>query len=220
MERGVWRCLGVAEVLSVWVRGGWKTGEVKEEGVKSGYKTNSQVGSLCRDLGNLVKRNENSLCDHVTTKPAWVLWCPAGNFPSNHTRAARQMNQARNRQRVKHCSCALLPIYIKHRHVLRALSYFEWFSVTVSAIYCLNPKLSYVLCKIGYFCTLMKTRTATYSWFDLINLLFFVFPSDIWCKINKLLKYYEYQLTKRCLEGRPPITCDRTLMKQSLTLTT
>ena len=29
-----------------------------------------------------------------------------------------------------------------------------------------------------------------------------VFPSDIWCKINKLLKYYEYQLTKRCLEVR------------------
>ena len=25
----------------------------------------------------------------------------------------------------------------------------------------------------------------------------------MWCKINKLLKYYEYQLTKRCLEGRP-----------------
>ena len=48
----------------------------------------------------------------------------------------------------------------------------------------------------------MKTRTAAHSWFDLINSLFFVFPSNIWCKINKLLKYYEYQLTKRCLEGR------------------
>ena len=77
------------------------------------------------------------------------------------------------------------------------------------------------------------------------------------CKINKLLKYYEYQLTKRCLEGilegfkvsswflkimklvknriakifiifvdgciitiHEVITCDSTLMKQSLTLTT
>ena len=30
-----------------------------------------------------------------------------------------------------------------------------------------------------------------------------VFPSDIWCKINKLLKYYEYQLTNVALiEGK------------------
>ena len=49
----------------------------------------------------------------------------------------------------------------------------------------------------------MKTRTAAHSRFDLINSLFFVFPSDIWCKIEKkILKYYEYTLTKRCLEGR------------------
>ena len=39
----------------------------------------------------------------------------------------------------------------------------------------------------------MKTKTDS---------LFFVLPSDIWCKINKLLKYYEYQLTKCCLERR------------------
>ena len=113
------------------------------------------------------------------------------------------------------------------------------------------------MCEIGYCCTLMKTTTAAHSLFDLINSLFFVFPSDIWCKINKLLKYHEYQLTKRCLEGRlegfkvsswflkimkvveyriakifiivvdgciiiihEVITCDSTLMKQSLTLTT
>ena len=58
------------------------------------------------------------------------------------------------------------------------------------------------MCKIGYCCTLIKTRTAAHSWFDLINSLFFVFPSEVWCKINKLLKYYEYQLTKSCLNGR------------------
>ena len=84
------------------------------------------------------------------------------------------------------------------------MSYFECSSVTVSAIYCLNPKLR--LCFVRNWvlvCTLMKMRTAAHSWFDLTNSLFFVFPSDIWCKINnKLLKYYEYQLTKRCLERR------------------
>ena len=35
-----------------------------------------------------------------------------------------------------------------------------------------------------------------------IVFLWFVFPWDIWSKINKLLKYCEYELTKRCLEGR------------------
>ena len=64
-----------------------------------------------------------------------------------------------------------------------------------TSIYCLNG-----LCENGYCCTLMKTRTAahncsSYYWFTLL-----IFPWDIWCKINKLLKYYEYQLTKRCLE--------------------
>ena len=85
------------------------------------------------------------------------------------------------------------------------MSYFECFSVTVSTIYCLNPKLR--LCfegGIGYCCTLMKMWTAAPCWFDphTIDSLFFVFPSRMWCKINKLLKYYEYQLTKSCLGGR------------------
>ena len=95
---------------------------------------------------------------------------------------------------------------------------------------------------------IIETRTAAHGRFDLMNSLFFVFPSDIWCKINKLLKKYEYQHTKCCLEGRlegfkvspwflkimkvveyliakifiiihEVITCDSTLMKQSLTLT-
>ena len=137
------------------------------------------------------------------------------------------------------------------------MSYFECFGVTVWASYCLNPKLRLCFVRNWVFCTLMKTRTEADNCFDLINSLFFVFPSDIWCKINKLLKYYEYQLTKRCLEGRlegfkvsswflkimkvveyriakifiivvdgciitihEVITCDSTLMKQSLTLTT
>ena len=48
------------------------------------------------------------------------------------------------------------------------------------------------------------TRTAVHSWADphTIDSLFFVFPSNICCKINKLCKYYEYQLTKCCLVGR------------------
>ena len=64
--------------------------------------------------------------------------------------------------------------------------------------------LIYVLREIGYCCTSMKTRTAAHSWFvpHTTDSLFVVFPSDIWCKINKLLKYYKYQLTKRCLAGR------------------
>ena len=82
------------------------------------------------------------------------------------------------------------------------MSYFECFGVTVWASYCLNPKLRLCFVRNWVFCTFMKTRTEADNCFDLINSLFFVFPSDIWCKINKLLKYYEYQLTKRCLEGR------------------
>ena len=84
------------------------------------------------------------------------------------------------------------------------MSYFECSSVTVLAIYCLNPKLRLRFVRNWVLvCTLMKMRTAAHSWFDLTNSLFFVFPSDIWCKINnQLKKYYEYQLTKRCLERR------------------
>ena len=92
-------------------------------------------------------------------------------------------------------------ITFKHRHVLRAWAILKkCFSVTVSAIYC------FMFCaKLGidvHF--LMKTRTATHSWFvpHTTDSRFFVFPPDIWCKINKSLKYYKYQLTKRCLEGR------------------
>ena len=73
-----------------------------------------------------------------------------------------------------------------------------------SAIYCFNPKLRLCFVRNCYCCTLMKTRTAAHSWFvpHTTDSLFFVFPSDIWCKINKFFKHYEYQLTKRSLEGK------------------
>ena len=50
----------------------------------------------------------------------------------------------------------------------------------------------------------MKTWTAAHSWVDpqTTDSLFFVFAVDIYCKIKKLLKYYEYHLTKRGLEER------------------
>ena len=32
----------------------------------------SQAGSLCRDLGTLVERTKNELCDFMTTEPAWL----------------------------------------------------------------------------------------------------------------------------------------------------
>ena len=66
----------------------------------------SRAGSLCRDPGTLVKRNKNQLCDYMTTQPARLagipVLCdtgfPGAHFPSNHAcRAARRMNQARNR---------------------------------------------------------------------------------------------------------------------------
>ena len=63
--------------------------------------------------------------------------------------------------------------------------------------------------EIGYCCSLMKTRTATHSWVTphTIDSVFCVFLSDICCKINKLFRHFEYQLTKHDktllqLEGR------------------
>ena len=35
-----------------------------------------------------------------------------------------------------------------------------------------------------------------------IDSRFFVSPSDVWRKLNKLLKYNEHQLTNRCLKRR------------------
>ena len=57
------------------VFGGFENiGEVKGEGVQSGCRTKGRAGSLCRDLGTLVKHNKNQLCDYMTTEPARVAW--------------------------------------------------------------------------------------------------------------------------------------------------
>ena len=71
------------------------------EGVKSGCRARGLitwawlVRFIARDLGTLVKRNKNQLCDFMTTEPARLAGIPVipgGNFPSNHTcRAARRI---------------------------------------------------------------------------------------------------------------------------------
>ena len=68
------------------------------------------------------------------------------------------------------------------------MSYFECVSVTVPEMESFNPKFRLSLRETGYYCTLMKTRNAAHSRVDpdTIHSLFFVFPTDIWCKINKL----------------------------------
>ena len=73
-----------------------------------------------------------------------------------------------------------------------------------STVLILHLGLFFVRNWVLLWCTLMKTRNAAHGWVDphTIDSLFFVFPSDMWCKINKLLKYYDYQLTKCCLEER------------------
>ena len=55
-----------------------------------------------------------------------------------------------------------------------------------STVFILN--LDYLLCEIGYCCTLRKTRNAAHRWVDphTIDSLFLVFPSDIWCKISTM----------------------------------
>ena len=72
------------------------------------------------------------------------------------------------------------------------MSYFECFIVTVPRIYSFNPKFrlffvrNWLLLYINEnakWCVHSRVDTHT------IDSLFFVFPSDIWCKINELLKY-------------------------------
>ena len=67
----------------------------------------SQAGPPCRYPGTLVKRNKNKLCGCFIWQPSQPgllgskyqdTRIPGGNFPSNNARrAARRMNQARNR---------------------------------------------------------------------------------------------------------------------------
>ena len=99
----------------------------QREGVKSGYRTKGLITltGLCRDPGTLVKRNKNQLCDYITTKPVrlagipvFLAGMPGGNFPSNHAcRAARRMNQARNRT----AGNTLFMCIASTAHVIRSL---------------------------------------------------------------------------------------------------
>ena len=86
------------------------------------------------------------------------------------------------------------------------MSYFECFSVTVWTISCFNPKLRLFFVRnwILLYINENANRYAQLTRSDphTIDSLFCIFPSEIWCKITKLLKYYGYQLTKCCLEGR------------------
>ena len=48
-------------------------------GRKSGYRTKSLftwTGPLCKDLGTIVKRNKNQLCDYMTTELARLTGIP------------------------------------------------------------------------------------------------------------------------------------------------
>ena len=85
------------------------------------------------------------------------------------------------------------------------MSYFECFSVTVWTISCFNPKLRLFFVRnwiLLYIDEREPLRTANSIRSSYNRLTFCIFPSEIWCKITKLLKYYGYQLTKCCLEGR------------------
>ena len=88
--------------------------------------------------------------------------------------------------------------------MLTCMNYFECFSVTVSTIYHSDPKLGLLFARnwVSLYINENANHCAQLSQSSYYRFTFFVFPSDICCKINKLLKYYEYQFTKRCLEGR------------------
>ena len=67
------------------VRSLWKIGEVKREGVESGYRTKglitwAGVVSFAEISEPSLKRNKKQLCNYITTEPARlagisVLWC-------------------------------------------------------------------------------------------------------------------------------------------------
>ena len=78
----------------------------------------SLADSLCRVPGTLVRRNKYQLCDYMTTEPPPLAGIPGGNFPSTHAcRAARRMNQARNRT----AGNALFMRIASPAHVIRPL---------------------------------------------------------------------------------------------------
>ena len=75
------------------------------------------------------------------------------------------------------------------------MSYFECFSVTVTTIFCLNPKLRLYF---GYCCTLMKTRISRSSYYR-FTFLCLTFGNLV--QNNQIVKNcyeYDYLLPKRC----------------------
>ena len=101
-----------AEILCL-LGGLWKIGEVKREDVKSGYRTKALITwarlarfkEISAPWLNATKSTLR-LYDNRASQPdrlagILVLWCRDLGIPSNHAcRAARRMNQARNRTAV------------------------------------------------------------------------------------------------------------------------
>ena len=110
--------------ICVPVRSLWKIGEVKREGVESGYRRVwlHEPGWLALQRSRHLQKSTLQLYD---SRASSVSWDPSIVMPGsrveifqvlNHTcRAARRMNSARNRTagNTLLCSCALLPISIK-----------------------------------------------------------------------------------------------------------
>ena len=93
-----------------------------------------------------------------------------------------------------------------YKHVTY-MSYFDCYSLTVSTIYCFSPTLRLFFARnwVLLFINENANRYAQLSHSSYYRFSFFVFLSDICCKINKLFQHFEYQLTKRCfmqLQGR------------------
>ena len=84
------------------------------------------------------------------------------------------------------------------------MSYFECFSVTVSTIYCLTPKLR--LCFVGNWVLLYVNenvnRCALLIRSSYYRFTFLCLSLSHVVQNKQILKYYEYQLTKSCLGGR------------------
>ena len=73
-----------------------------------------------------------------------------------------------------------------------------------TTIFCFNPKLRQFFVRnwILLYINENANRYAQLTRSSYYRFTFLCLPSEIWCKITKLLKYYGYQVTKRCLEGR------------------
>ena len=87
---------------------------------------------------------------------------------------------------------------------LTCMSYFDCFSLTVSTIYCFSPTLRLFFARnwVLLFINENANRCAQLSRSSQYRFSFFVFLSDICCKINKLFQHFEYQITKRYFSQR------------------